>query len=293
MVILVGLGIFQNFSNKSSESLEVSEIPTEVLSILSAQSDNNESEFTQKENVAFFDPNELSAEEWRKYGFSEKQVQTILKYKYSLGGYFSTKEQIRNCYVISEQKYLELEPYIRLGTNKANQKGSYYESYTNYNSDKPRITYSKFNPNAYSQKDWEQIGFSEKQALTILKYKRSLGGEFKSLEEIRSAYVISEEKFQEMKPYIVLEVPKIESKHKAEEVKDDKSVSSQRVKFNPNLLTHEEWMAWGFSEKQANVILNYKNSLGGRFENAETLSRCYVINEEKFNELAPYLIFEE
>ena len=293
MVVVVGFGISGALFNKASESLEISELPTEVLTILSAHSESDEREILQKESLGSFDPNKLSADEWREYGFSEKQVNTILKYKYSLGGFFSTKEEIRNCYVISEKKFLELEPYIRIGANTSIHKGYNTESSSKYHYDKPRIKYSKFNPNAYNQQDWERIGFSEKQALTILKYKRSLGGEFKSLEEIRSAYVISEEKFQEMKPYIVLDVPKTESIHKSEEVRQDKSASSQRVKFNPNSLTQEEWLAWGFSEKQANVILNYKNSLGGRFENAETLSRCYVINEEKFNELAPYLIFEE
>lgn len=35
-----------------------------------------------------FDPNELDAKAWENLGFSEKQSATILKYKYSLGGFF-------------------------------------------------------------------------------------------------------------------------------------------------------------------------------------------------------------
>ncbi|MFA7447234.1 MAG: hypothetical protein WCY77_02250 [Weeksellaceae bacterium] len=293
MVVMVGFGIFPTLFNKPSESVEISEIPPEVLTILSAHSESKKGEILPKENLENFDPNELSAEEWREYGFSEKQVNTILKYKYSLGGFFSTKEEIRNCYVISEKKFLELEPYIQIGEKTSSYKKYDGESSSKYNSDKPRIKYSKFNPNAYSQQDWERIGFSEKQAITLLKYKRSLGGKFKSLEEIRSAYVITEEKFQEMKPYIVLGVAKSEYNQKAEVVKEEKPVSVKREKFNPNRLSKEEWMNLGFSDKQASVILNYKNSLGGSFSDAETLSKCYVINEEKFNEFAPYLIFED
>lgn len=293
MIVMVGFGISGTLFNKTTESLMISELPPEILTILSAHSESDEREILQKENLENFNPNELSADEWREYGFSEKQVNTILKYKNSLGGSFSTKEEIRNCYVISEKKFLELEPYIRIGSNTSSYKGYYSESSSRSNYDKPRIKYSRFNPNAYSQQDWERIGFSDKQAISILKYKRSLGGEFSSLEEVRSAYVINEEKFQEMKPYIVLEVSKSEYNQRAEVVKEEKPVSVKREKFNPNRLSKEEWMKLGFSEKQAIVILNYKNSLGGYFSDAETLSRCYVINEEKFNELAPYLIFEE
>ena len=63
-------------------------------------------------------------------------------------------------------------------------------------------------------------------------------------------------------------------------------------KFNPNELTEEEWKTLGFSEKQVRTIMNYKRSLGGKFESAEILSKCYVISEEKFRELEPFLVFD-
>ena len=36
-------------------------------------------------------------------------------------------------------------------------------------------------------------------------------------------------------------------------------------------------MKRGFTEKQANTILNFKRSLGGSFKDAKTLKRCYEI----------------
>ena len=61
-----------------------------------------------------FNPNELSIEEWQKIGFSEKQAQTILKYKDLVGGAFLSKEQLAKCYAISTEKFKEIEPYVLL-----------------------------------------------------------------------------------------------------------------------------------------------------------------------------------
>ena len=59
-----------------------------------------------------------------------------------------------------------------------------------------------------------------------------------------------------------------------------------------NNLNVEDWVKLGFTEKQANTILNFKRSLGGKFKDANTLKKSYAISEEKFKELEPHLIFE-
>ena len=63
-------------------------------------------------------------------------------------------------------------------------------------------------------------------------------------------------------------------------------------KFNPNDLTREQWMDLGFTEKQVNTIFNYKKSLGGKFNDAATLKKCYSISEEKFAEIEAFLVFD-
>lgn len=154
-----------------------------------------------------FDPNKLDVEGWKSLGFSEKQTNTIIKYKRSLGGYFSSKEQLQNCFVISEKKFEEIEPYVIFGNLNE------YEISTSQNYyAKQRIAYKKFNPNQYTQLDWQNLGFSEKQAGSILKYKMKLGGSFTSLDQIKKCYMINDEKFNEMKPYIVLNIPTTKSK---------------------------------------------------------------------------------
>jgi hypothetical protein len=289
--LIVCIEVTSFFIHQSKEYNPQTEIPPELLSL-----QNQIDQKTTTTSLQKFNPNALTSEGWKELGFSEKQVATIFKYKNSLGGNFSTKEEIKNCFVISEAKFLELEPYIEIeyiAQNSRNNTYSSSNSYENlYKKDKPKIHYSKFNPNDYSEIDWQRIGFSENQAQSILKYKRSLGGMFTTLEQIRASYVISEDKFQEMKPYILL--PKEELLKSETFTKETSPTRSEQnlEKFNPNDLTREQWMDLGFSEKQVNTILNYKKSLGGKFKNAEILRKCYSISDEKFQELEPFLVFE-
>lgn len=289
--LIVSIEITSFFIDKSQDYHPQSEIPPELL-----QLQNQVDQQTSTPSLQKFNPNALSSEGWKELGFSEKQVVTILKYKNTLGGNFSTKEEIRNCFVISEAKFSELEPYIEIAYVSQNSRDNAHSSrnsYENsYKKDKPKIHYSKFNPNEYSEVDWQRIGFSEKQAQSILKYKRSLGGKFTSLEQIRASYVINEEKFQEMKPYIL--IPKEEILKSETFPKEEIPAKAERKleKFNPNDLSREQWIDLGFTEKQVNTILNYKRSLGGKFQNAEILRKCYSISEDKFQELEPFLVFE-
>jgi hypothetical protein len=61
----------------------------------------------------------LDLQQWQKLGFSEKQASTILKYKDIVGGKFISKEQLKKCYAISEDKF-KMESFIyfpkRVGT---------------------------------------------------------------------------------------------------------------------------------------------------------------------------------
>lgn len=127
-----------------------------------------------------FNPNDLSAQEWQKLGFSEKQTETILKYKDLVGGAFVSKEQLAKCYAISSEKFAEIEPFILL-PDKKNETNK-------FSSNKKILRINgKFNPDHYTAKDWENLGYSQKQANAILKYKNYLGGSFRAKKNSENA----------------------------------------------------------------------------------------------------------
>lgn len=68
------------------------------------------------------------------------------------------------------------------------------------------------------------------------------------------------------------------------------SNSNALTPFYPDSLSASDWMKLDFSRKQADVIVNFRNSSGG-FKKAEDLKKVYVISDEKFEELLPYMLF--
>lgn len=269
-VLLLSLFGFQKYTDKKIDHFPnvqfVSEsLPTEILTE--------------------FDPNELDENQWQKLGFSEKQTATILKYKQIVGGKFLSKEQLKKCYAISDEKFIQLQSFILLPENNKDAKSG------SFNFEKKSITVSgKFNPDQYSQNDWENMGFSEKQAAAILKYKSFLGGSFVSKEKFKECFIISDENYAKLAPYLILP-----AKTPANFNPYDRKLNVQKTKiqitpFDPNTLDAAGWMALGFTEKQANVIVNYRDrNLKGSFKTLEDIQNCFVISPEKFAELKPYI----
>lgn len=61
--------------------------------------------------------------------------------------------------------------------------------------------------------------------------------------------------------------------------------------FDPNTISEDSLVLLGFSQKQAQSIVKYRNK-GGRFRKKEDFARLYVVSEEKYNELAGYIVIK-
>ncbi len=234
-----------------------------------------------------FDPNQLDRTQWLKFGFSEKQISIILKYREILGGKFTSKEQLKKCYAISVEKFNELNPYIQLP-----EASKELISGKARNGEKNTLSIpGKFNPDQLSVKDWLKMGFSEKQTEAILKYRNYLGGSFISKEKFKECFIISAEHYSRLEPYLLLPAKTPESSKRGF---NNTSIKIAYQPFDPNRLNAEEWQALGFSEKQARTIVNYRDkNLKGSFKTPDDLQKCFVISAEKFRELKPYIRIQE
>ena len=151
------------------------------------------------------------------------------------------------------------------------------------------VVLSEFNPNDLSAEEWQELGFSERQVKTILKYKDIVGGKFISKEQLAKCYAISPEKFAELEPFILL--PKVKNEFQKNTFrKRELNISG---KFNPDFYTEKDWVKLGYSEKQAVSIIKYKNYLGGSFRSKEKFKECFIISDEDYLRLAPYLLLPE
>lgn len=227
-------------------------------------------------NLSDFDPNALDKQQWQKLGFSEKQTATILKYKNILGGKFTSKEQLKKCYAISDEKFSELKAFILLPEMTKENKRKEYSQF-----EKKEITVvRKFNPDDFSANDWLKMGFterqaeaifSEKQSITIINYRdRNLRGSFKSPEDLQKCFVISSKKFQEIKPYI-----------KLQEKQQEKTDFS---KTDLNNITFRQLIEFGLDERSAGSIIGFRKKLGG-FINKQQILSTYNINQELVQKL--------
>lgn len=288
LIIICGAGffLFKNFAKAEGE-------------ILQSKMDFAPSTTSADIKLKNFDPNSLDKNGWISIGFSEKEANTILNWKDVLGGNFSNKEQLKKCYAISDEKYSQIESYILLPENKTkNYQNNKYPQYSpQAYTPKNQVKVSKkFNPDLYSANDWQNLGFSERQAESIVKYKNYLGGSFISKEKLKECYMISPENYAKLEPYLLLpETSATSSAYNSNsKTKNSTKQTINYSAFNPNELGVEGWMNLGFSEKQAMVIVNYRDkNLRGSFKNLEEIKKCFVISEEKFEEIKPYIILKE
>ena len=81
------------------------------------------------------------------------------------------------------------------------------------------------------------------------------------------------------------------SDHSPDAVRIREKASPRRVetfRFDPNTVSLEDLMRLGFSEKQAQSILNYR-AKGGRYRRPSDFAKSYVVADSVFDRLEPYI----
>ena len=81
------------------------------------------------------------------------------------------------------------------------------------------------------------------------------------------------------------------SDHSPDAVSIREKASPRRVetfRFNPNTVSPEDLMRLGFSEKQAQSILNYR-AKGGRYRRPSDFAKSFVVADSVFDRLEPYI----
>ena len=114
-----------------------------------------------------------------------------------------------------------------------------------------------FNPNTVSLEDLQRLGFSQRQAQSIVNY-REKGGRFARAEDFGKSYVVSDSVFRRLRPFI--RIPKL----------DINSADSAAFDDLP-----------GIGPYYASQIVKYRTQLGG-YASTEQLMDLYRFDEEKF-----------
>lgn len=235
-----------------------------------------------------FNPDQYTLNDWVNLGFTENQANAILKYKNYLGGTFVSKEKFRECFIISAENYSKLAPYLILPEKTPEN----FRTFTNYQKpEKPKIQYRDFDPNLLDLEGWKSLGFTEKQAVSILKYKNSfLKGSFRTLEDVQNCFMIRD-RFDEMKPFIKLNsenIKTIASTYSAPTKTAEIPVAEAKTDFSKvdlNQINFRQLQEFGFTEKDAAMLLSFRKKLGG-FVNKNQVSETFEIDRGLAQQLA-------
>jgi DNA uptake protein ComE-like DNA-binding protein len=244
----------------------------------------------EADTLFLFNPNTIGEKEWQLLGFSEKQAQSIEKYK-AKGATFKCKVDLKKLFVVDEEKYGELKPYIDLPDCQKNT-SSYFEYKNNYTSTKPKDSacvvifltdsikpiYKAFKgmKNIHYRKiegvfTYYQTGFASvdeaKLMIDIVKFPRSKVETIKDCNKLYPVVVYADNNPTTtiVEEKIILEINTVDS--------------IQLIKIK------------GIWPALASRILKKRNWLGGYLK-LEQLKEVYGLTEEVFSKIVPQLTID-
>ncbi|MBN2663615.1 MAG: helix-hairpin-helix domain-containing protein [Bacteroidales bacterium] len=223
-----------------------------------------------------FDPNYTSDAEWLLLGLTQKQITTLNNYK-DRGGKFKIKDDFRKIYGIRTMQFKLLEQYIDLPEslpNTSQQGRSNNQTTTN------DYVLFEFDPNTATDNDFKKLGLSDRQITTINNYKNK-GGYFKIKEDFKKIYVISEDDYNRLAPFIVIK------NQQTQQNQQPAIVDIPTIEINSadtSLFKQLPGIGAVLSER----IIKFRTKLGG-FYSVEQIKEVYGITPETYNQIKQYL----
>ena len=246
----------------------ISSIVEEEQKKIASTSDSPETHASYTELFPF-DPNNLPVEKWKMLGFTDRQVQVIKNYE-SKGGRFRTKADVAKMYVVSDEDFKRIAPYITLPETVPIPQRKVASS----SKEKTKLSIKKIVIDL-SLADTTVLqgisGIGPVLASRIVKFRDALGG-FHRIDQIKEVYGISEEQFVKMESSLVL---------------GDSLIKKWKV----NQLPMEKLAQHPYiSRKEATHIVRYREQHGA-FASLADLKKMHALNDDFLRKIAPYLDF--
>ncbi len=152
------------------------------------------------------------------------------------------------------------------------------------------LTLFYFNPNSTSAENYKKLGLTDKQISTISNYLNK-GGKFYVKNDFKKIYGIRDQQYQILKPYILLPSKSHITNNNSHPNQESFAGSDSLFVFDPNIASDNDFLKFGLSQKQTNVIRNYL-SKGGQFKIKADFKKIYGISLEQFARLEPYIFIQ-
>jgi DNA uptake protein ComE-like DNA-binding protein len=209
--------------------------------------------------TAFFDPNQLTQQEWMEFGLSEKQAAIVLSY--AKRGIHSNQE-LENIKFIPRIVYENIKDFTKYEMSDESNKSSKVA----LNPQKKVL----IDINHSSEQELLEIkGLGPFYVRQILKYHQQLGG-FVRKEQLLEVWKMTPEIYAQIQEYFICDIKDIR-------------------KISINNATAEELQAHPYLNwNQANSIVKMRAQKGS-FKSLMEIKESVIIDQETFEKVRPYL----
>lgn len=167
------------------------------------------------------------------------------------------------------------------------------------------VALQPFDPNEYEYEELRAAGLSSEVAAGIVRW-RKYGKVYRMKEDVALVSGVTDSIYAALKPYITIAdslAPRSRyvdgdkqwgggGGNRASEVKSKEfsKPNAELVQFGIDTVSVEYLASVGFSRKQAEVVVKYRDAIGG-IDNEQEFRACYFVSEEMADRLLPYVVF--
>ena len=215
---------------------------------------------------------------WIQLGFSKRQSEIIINFKNLIGG-FETKVELKKVFIIDEEKYSFVEPFLLVDENFKRKKEfkTSKEKYNTQKIKKPKLNPVQFDPNVVSKKRMEEMGFSKRQINNLINYRKS-GGKFYQKEDFAKLYAINETDYLLIESFLVFDSSRTETQ------KSNFIVTIDSLNLN-SCDSYQLVKIKGIGPYYARLIMDYGKRLGGY----NSVNQLYEIKKIKNENLIKFI----
>jgi DNA uptake protein ComE-like DNA-binding protein len=184
---------------------------------------------------------------------------------------------------------------LPLKDNEIIRKQTISQSPKEYNSTKPKqLNFQSFNPNTITKAELLNFGLTQKQADNFVNYLKA-GGKFKTKEDLRKLYFMTEDIYNQMSPYINIPKQTIRQSSNQQPAKENnysQTSTTQSLIFDLNQADTLDLQAIrGIGTSYSKIIVKYRTLLGG-YVSLEQLKEVYGMTDSLYQKIIPFLKIE-
>ena len=298
--VLMITKIYSLMNSEKNEKIDFTAFEQEIATFTSQQASDTEGAASAVQNdepVLFpFNPNNAAQEDLIRLGLSPKVATTVIHFR-EKGGRFFKKEDLKKIYGLKPTDYERLENYIALENTGGFSQKNYgtppqYKDYNNTKNAPQTIELKPFDPNTATENELLGLGLDGKTVKILLKY-REKGGVFRTKEDLKKVYGLSDIDFLRINQYVQIAENQFVAKERTATTLNGtlpkKAENAGMVTIDLNRANLDDFLVLrGIGRTFAARIIEHRERLGG-FSSLNQLKEVYGLPDSTLHSILPSL----